>query len=285
MDDGSSAVNIEEEPPIECRPFVKWAGGKRQLISELRARLPWNYKKYFEPFIGGGALLFSLQPTSGCIWDISEELINVFNVVKNELEPLIKELKQHVYEKDYYYRIRAVDRSDDYKSWSSVQRAARFIYLNKSCYNGLYRVSSKGYFNVPFGKYTNPTILDEDNLRACNTVLQPIDIRVGGFEEVEEIATSEDLVYFDPPYVPLNETSNFTAYTAGGFDSGMQQKLFELCCRLDERKVKFMLSNSSSQIVKDLYAKFRVETVYAQRAVNSKASKRGPIAEVIIRNY
>lgn len=280
----NTAVKLSP-PRSRARPFIKWVGGKGQLMEELHSRLPWKYKRYFEPFVGGGALLFSLQPEEAFIFDTSPELINTYRVIKNSVEQLIEELKPHIYDRDYYYKLRDIDRSEEFKSWSPVARAARFIYLNKTCFNGLYRVNSKGEFNVPFGRYNNPTILDADNLRACNEVLQKVEIHLNSFEEIEESLQDEDFVYFDPPYSPVSDTSNFTSYTATGFDLGMQRRLYDLCCRLDKRGIAFMLSNSAAPFVKELYSKFRVETVFAPRAVNSKADRRGMIPEVIVRNY
>jgi DNA adenine methylase len=283
VDDSSSAS--DKRAFVPCRPFVKWAGGKQQLLTELIRRAPDGYRRYYEPFVGGGALLFALQPRQAGIIDVKEELINAHRVVKEDVESLIKSLKRHVYEESYYYDMRGADREPAYASWDPVRRASRLMYLNKTCYNGLYRVNSKGFFNVPFGRYTNPTIVDAENLRACHSVLQPVDIRAGNFEQIEDEISSKDFVYFDPPYVPLNATSYFTAYSAGGFDAGCQRALYDLCCRLDKRGVRFMLSNSASAAVKKLYKKFRQETVSALRAVNSKAQLRGKIEEIIVRNY
>lgn len=270
---------------INCRPFVKWVGGKSQLLPELLSRIPSDVTRYFEPFVGGGALLFAYQPHKACISDINPELINAYTVVKNEVGALIKDLKKHMYEKEYFYKVRDADRSPGYKRWSPVKRASRLIFLNKTCFNGLYRVNSKGHFNTPFGRYTNPTILDAENLRACSDVLQNVSIQQACFDSFEDSIEASDFVYFDPPYVPLSTTAYFTSYSSNGFDLKMQQELFELCCRLDKRGVRFMLSNSSAPFVTKLYKGFRVEFVSANRAINSKAEKRGAIQEVIVTNY
>ena len=270
---------------LPCRPFVKWAGGKSQLLAELLARVPHDFSKYYEPFVGGGALLFALQPKQASIMDINADLINAYCAIKQNVEELIRNLKKHKYERTYYYRLRGVDREPEFKNWGAIQRAGRFIYLNKTCYNGLYRVNSKGFFNVPFGRYLNPKIVDPNNMRACRTALQGVEIRQGDFYEIEEEITSSDFVYFDPPYVPLSATSCFTAYSAGGFDIKMQKELAALCARLDRRGVRFLLSNSAARLVRDLYQKFKIETVTANRAVNSKADRRGKIEELIVRNY
>lgn len=269
----------------KCRPFLKWVGGKSQLLPDLMRRIPSDAKRYFEPFIGGGALLFACRPKKAYISDINPELINAYQVVKNDVEALIKNLSKHTYEKTYYYEIRNADRFPSFKRWSQVRRASRLIFLNKTCFNGLYRVNSKGHFNTPFGRYSDPAILDAENLRACSRVLQSVSIQLAGFDFFEDSADKGDFVYFDPPYAPLSATSYFTSYSSAGFDAKMQCALFELCCRLDKRGVRFMLSNSSAPFVKALYKRFKIERVPAIRAINSKAEKRGAVQEVIVTNY
>lgn len=270
---------------LKAKPFVKWVGGKTQLLPDLISRMPTNFSKYFEPFIGGGALFFHLQPEQSTLIDINEELTNVYRVIKYKTDELIADLKQHVYEKDYYYQIRNVDRTSEYKSWSDVRRASRLIYLNKCCFNGLYRVNSKGEFNTPMGKYKNPKILDETNLRACSQALQKAEIINGSFIEVEKKVSSDDFVYFDPPYAPLNATSNFTGYSKKGFDEQMQLNLRDLCDRLNSKGVRFMVSNSNAPLILDLYQNYKIELVYATRAINSKANRRNKILEVLVTNY
>lgn len=264
---------------------MKWVGGKTQLLPELIKRVPPEINNYYEPFLGGGALFFKLLPKKACLLDINADLINLYQVIRDDLEELIADLRHHVYEKEYYYKMRGIDRTPQYLSLTDIQRASRFIYLNKTCYNGLYRVNSKGEFNVPFGRYTDPTILDENNLRACHHALQKTSIQTANFYAILETIRLNDFVYFDPPYVPLNTTSNFTGYTKSGFDKQMQYSLFELCCSLDQKDIRFMMSNSSAPLVLDLYSQFNVEFVYANRALNSDAAKRGKITEVIITNY
>jgi len=270
---------------VLCRPFVKWAGGKSQLLEELLGRIPRGFVTYYEPFLGGGALLFALQPKKAVALDINAELINAYCVIKEDVEALIRSLRRHVYKKEYYYKIREADRRAEYKDWTPLERASRLIYLNKTCYNGLYRVNAKGFFNVPFGRYVNPTIVDAANLRACHAVLQQVDIRQGSFEQIEDEVTGDDFIYFDPPYVPISSTAYFTGYSSQGFDLKMHERLAALCRRLDKRSVRFMLSNSAAPLAKDLYRKFRIETVTAARALNSKGTRRGKIEEVIVRNY
>ena len=270
---------------IECRPFLKWAGGKTQLLPELIKRVPPSYNRYLEPFLGGGALYFALQPKTAYLADYNPELINCFEVVRSNLADLKEELKKYRYDKEMYYEVRELDRKADYASTSPIARAARFIYLNKTCFNGLYRVNSKGHFNVPFGAYKDPTILDAPNLTACSNALQSAILKTGSFEDIAEIAEKDDFVYFDPPYAPVSETADFTQYVSGGFDASSQELLLLTCLKLHQKGVKWMLSNSNTNIIQELYRGFKVETVEAGRAINSKAEKRGPILELIIRNY
>jgi DNA adenine methylase len=285
MKDTAPPLEREHRETSLPRPFLKWAGGKGQLISELLARLPQRYGRYFEPFLGGGALFFALQPAQGVLLDVNPELVNVYRVVRDELTALLSSLSGHVYDESYFYRMRAADRSADFATWSPVEKASRFIYLNKTCYNGLYRVNSKGMFNVPFGYYRNPTICDVSNLTACSTALHDTTIDCGDFRQVEELATAGDFVYFDPPYAPLTATSSFTSYAREGFGQDEQASLRDLCERLDAKGVRWMVSNSSAPVVFDLYKRYRIERVPATRAINSKGGKRGKVDEVIVRNY
>jgi len=283
------ALKIDSAPAasakIGCKPFLKWVGGKGQLLPELCSRLPTDFNRYFEPFVGGGAMFFALQPQNAHISDINAELINCYQVVKTDVEALIRSLKKHRYDKNYFYKIRNIDRHSSFSRLSAVERASRLIFLNKSCYNGLFRVNSKGEFNTPFGSYKNPKILDAANLRACSEALQSVSIQVAKFDQLQNQISAGDFVYFDPPYVPLNSTSYFTSYSQAGFDLSMQRELYELCVKLDKRGVKFMLSNSSAGFIKKLYKPFRVSLVSASRAINSVGSKRGLVKEVIVTNY
>jgi DNA adenine methylase len=268
------------------KPFLKWVGGKSQLLPEIQKRLPGKYEQYFEPFVGGGALFFSLQPQKAILVDINSELINTYRTIRDHVDELIIDLKHHIYDKDYYYSIRNVDRDLEYENWSNIQKASRFIYLNKTCYNALYRVNSKQQFNTPFGRYKNPTILDAENLRACSKILQNnVEVITGDFGITESMITSKDFVYFDPPYVPLTQTANFTSYSKKGFDETMQRELCSLCHRLNSRGVRFMLSNSSAPLVLELYKPFNLEFVQALRSINSQGNKRGKILEVLVTNY
>lgn len=276
---------------IKARPFVKWVGGKRQLLDDLVQRLPKTFSGYFEPFVGGGALFWHLhdadvaRSSQPCIGDFNEELINTYQVIKEKPSALIDHLKQFVNTKESYYEVRAWDRSPSYAQRSPVQKAARFIYLNKTGFNGLYRVNKNNQNNVPFGRYKNPNIVDQENILACSKILQHTDIYQGDFETISKKVSEGDFVYLDPPYVPLNATSNFTGYTSGGFDSGMQKRLKRFCDFLDAQGVKFMLSNSSAPMVYELYSDYQVDEVFAGRAINATASGRGKIVELIVRNY
>lgn len=267
------------------RPFLKWAGGKRQLLSELVARVPDSYATYYEPFVGGGALFFRLQPQKAYLSDLNPELINAYQVVKCDVDKLIRQLKRHPYDEEYFYEIRNVDRTKAFDRWSSVRRAGRLIYLNKTCFNGLYRVNSKGHFNAPFGRYVSPLICDPDNLKACSAALKKARLEVASYAAIEKIIRPNDFVYFDPPYAPINGTSYFTDYSKEGFDTRMQTELRDLCVRLDRRGIKFMVSNSDVGLINDLYNGFKIEKVFASRAINSNGAKRGKITELIIRNY
>ncbi len=270
---------------VVCTPFLKWPGGKRQLLRELLKHLPKGYNRFFEPFVGGGALFFRVKPEYGYISDINPDLINLYEVVQNNVEGLIISLEQHKNTEKYFYELRNADRREDYKYWSKVEKASRLLYLNKTCFNGLYRMNSDGHFNVPFGFYKNPNIIDEQNLMACSTLLKKTEISLASFEAVKKKARKGDLVYFDPPYVPLNKTSSFTKYYKDDFDLDAQFALRELCDSLSSKGVLFMLSNSYTETVKDLYKNYNVKIVKANRAINCKGDGRGKINELIITNY
>lgn len=276
---------------IQPKPFVKWVGGKRQLLDELVQRLPETITGYFEPFIGGGALFWHLhQNSSGlnyrpCIGDFNEELINVYRVIKERPQELINQLGRFINTEDFYYQVRAWDRCASYKQRSPVEKAARFIYLNKTGFNGLYRVNRKNQYNVPFGRYINPNIVDEGTILACSHVLQHTEIYVGDFEEILPRVAAGDFVYLDPPYVPINTTSSFTNYTSEGFDAQMQQRLKAFCDELSEKGVRFMLSNSSAPFVYELYSAYMIDEVFASRAINADGAGRGKVVELIVRNY
>lgn len=267
-------------------PILKWAGGKRQLLEQIDNYLPEDFNKYIEPFVGGGALFFYLLPNEAILIDNNEELINCYRVIQNNIGELINSLKKHKNKKEYYYKIRGIDRiPEEFKKLSAVERASRAMFLNRCCFNGLYRVNKKGEFNVPFGSYKNPKFCDEVNLLAVNKVLKKADVINDDFERCLDFAKENDFVYFDPPYQPISNTSNFTSYTKEDFDKEDQIRLFKVYEELDNRGCKVMLSNSYSNSILKLYKKYKLFIVFAKRKINSDASGRGQIKEVLIINY
>lgn len=271
------------------QPFVKWVGGKRQLITKIDELAPrkGSYARYYEPFLGGGAVLFNTQPNRATVNDFNEELINVYLTIKNNVDELILDLQNHENNEGYFYEMREQDRKESYKEWSNIRKASRFIYLNKTCYNGLYRVNSQGFFNSPFGKYKNPNIVNEFVLKHVSNYLNKNDIKFisGDYEKSLKGIRKNSFVYFDPPYAPVSQTSNFTGYTLGGFNEDEQIRLKKVCDKLDEKGVKFLLSNSNVPLITELYKDYEINVVDAKRSINSDADKRGSVEEVLIRNY
>lgn len=270
------------------KPFLKWAGGKRQLLQEILPKFPAEYDCYYEPFVGAGAVLFGVMPKKAVINDFNKDLITTYQVIKDEPELLIGLLKKHqeLHSPEYFYSIRELDRNrEEYEKTSSAEKAARTIYLNRTCFNGLYRVNSRGYFNVPYGKYKNPQIADEDTLRAVSTYFNTneISIMCGDFADSVKSATPNDFVYFDPPY--YTDTNLFTAYQAGGFGEEEQIRLRDLFADFASKGIKCLLSNSDTAFIRDIYKDFQVETVYAKRMINSKSEGRGKITEVLVKNW
>jgi len=267
--------------------FIKWAGGKRQLLEQFKPLFPKKIERYFEVFVGGGAVLFYIiqhyKPKYVFISDINEELINTYEVIKNDVENLIKELKKlkQLHNKKVYYEIRA----EDPKLLSSLTRASRFIYLNKTCFNGLYRVNSKGGFNVPIGSYKNPSIVMEKELREISKLLKDVEIKVMSFENITKLAKRDDFIYFDPPYYPLKKGKSFTTYTKGNFLEEEQKQLAEVFKKLDEKGCKVMLSNSNTKFIKELYKDYKIKKVKANRMINCDGKGRGKIKEVVVTNY
>lgn len=243
--------------------------------------LPNELTSYHEPFLGGGALFFRLQPGLARLSDLNEELICVYQSVRDNTEELIAALKRHRYEKTHYYRVRATDP----KQLSTVERAARTIYLNRTCFNGLYRVNRRGHFNVPFGRYTNPSFCQEAKLQAAHDVLQGVRVEHGDYREVLDEAKPGSFVYFDPPYHPISKTANFAAYTKDGFNEDCQAELADVFAELDRKGVQCMLSNSNTPFINGLFKKFKIETVLAPRAIARTTEGRKPVLEVIVRNY
>jgi DNA adenine methylase len=280
---------INEKP----KPFVKWVGGKRQLLKQFRDNgyYPPEFfdpskNTYFEPFVGGGAVFFDLLPEKAVLSDLNNELVTTYNVIKNDVEELIKSLKKHKNEKEYFLKIR----SQKVEKLSDVQIASRFIYLNRTCFNGMYRVNSKNEFNVPFGDQKNPLICDEINLRKVSLILQKVSISQSDYKGVLKKAKKGDFIYFDPPYYPVSKTASFTSYTANAFLEKEQIELRDTFVELHKRGCFVMLSNSDTKFIRDIYSeikdkKIKINTVYAGRAINSKGSGRGKITEVLITNY
>lgn len=266
--------------------LVKWAGGKKQLLPQFKSYFPKPINKYFDPFVGGGAVAFYIlkyyKPKEALISDSNEELINVYKAVKNNVEELIRLLKDYKnkHSKEFYYKMRAINPN----SLTDLERAGRFIYLNKTCFNGLYRVNSKGEFNVPIGSYKNPAICQEKDLREISKLLKNVEIEAKQFYKIEKDVEAGDFVYFDPPYYPLKKDS-FTTYTKESFLDNEQIQLADLYKKLDKKGAKLMLSNSDADFIKNLYKNYVIKKVRASRMINCDAKGRGKINEVVITNY
>jgi len=285
-----SADSIIKSKP---KPFVKWVGGKRQLLKQFKdldlyppKGFDVNKGRYFEPFVGGGAVFFDLLPKQAFLSDLNKDLVITYNVIKNNLHELIRSLKKHIYDKDYFFKIRALET----KNLTDVEIASRFIYLNRTCFNGMYRVNSKGKFNVPFGRYTNPVICDEDNLRKVSESLKNVSIKYQDYKEVLNQAKSGDFIYFDPPYYPVNKTSSFTSYTSENFLEKEQIELRDTFVELHKKGCFVMLSNSDTEFVNKIYSetnikKIKIAKIQAGRMINSKSERRGKVSEVLITNY
>jgi DNA adenine methylase len=269
-------------PPVIPRPFLKWAGGKGRLIQQYIHYFPNEFKTYYEPFLGGGAIFFYLLPNRAVLTDINPALVNVYRCIRDDVEAVIALLSQYQqrHSKDHYYQIRSNPGS------TQIEKAAQLIYLNKTCFNGLYRENSKGEFNVPFGQYKNPRVCHPDLLRSAAIVLQSADIRVQSFEAILDHAkTAHDFVYFDPPYHPISSTSDFTSYSRHRFDQDNQRQLRDTFLELAQRGVKVMLSNSDCAFVRELYQDFYIHPIEATRAINCNARRRGKIMEVLVTSY
>jgi len=271
------------------QPVLKWAGGKRQLLTEITARFPESHERYHEPFFGGGAVFFDVAPDEGSINDINRRLVNLYRVVQSQPERLVEENRTHEHSDDYYYdardefnRLHAID---DKTEDERVREASLFIYLNRTCFNGLYRENQDGEFNVPVGNYANPDWVQAERVRAVSEALQDTAIHNEDFEYVRKAASAGDLVYFDPPYQPVSTTADFNDYHAEGFDRDDQRRLRDLAVDLNEAGVRVVLSNSPpvAELYED-YDSFDVEIVQATRAINSDGDGRGEVAEVIITN-
>ena len=277
---------------VTPKPFVKWAGGKRQLIPIINQNLPDSFGTYYEPFLGGGALLFHILTDKNgqkcSISDLNSDLVLAYTTIRDRIDSLIASLKNHEknYQKNsesYYYSIR------ESNPRSAIEKTSRLIFLNRTCFNGLYRVNSKGKFNVPLGKYSNPNIVNEENLRAVSHILQSsrISIKCRDFEAVLRDAKKGDLIYFDPPYQPVSATANFTSYTNKDFTYDDLTRLAELCLKLDSRGCNVFLSNSDSKEVAEVFAKntWKITRIEANRSINSNSKKRTGHFELLIKNY
>lgn len=278
----TSQPTVTSPPQTAPKPFLKWAGGKSRLIPQYTTYFPANYQTYYEPFLGGGAIFFYLQPNQAFLSDINRQLINAYQCVRNHTEELISRLEKHQqhHNQSYYYQMRSQ------KFSNSLDQAARLIYLNKTCFNGLYRENRHGQFNVPMGKYKNPRICSRELLITAAKTLQSATLKVQSFEAIVNQANSPaDFVYFDPPYHPLSPTSNFTSYSHHKFGVDEQEKLAEIFGILHSRGVKVMLSNSNTELIRYLYKDFNIHPIQAGRAINSNPQNRGKITELLITSY
>ncbi len=279
----ATAAKRARRPAAVPSPIIKWAGGKTKLLGNLTSLMPASYRRYYEPFMGGAALFFHLTPKSAVLNDFNPDLVNMYRCVAWNVEAVIKRLKKHreAHCESYFYAMRN-HWNDRTKRRSEVERAAAFIYLNKTCYNGLWRVNSKGMFNVPVGRYESPQVFDPAILRAASATLQQAELVSGHFADACESAGAGDFVYFDPPYQPVSSTAKFVSYTQNNFDEDNQRELASLARSLAKRNCAVMLSNSDTPFIRKLYKGFRLKKVNVARAINSKASKRGSVAELVI---
>lgn len=275
-------------PAGDPKPFLKWVGGKRQLLKDLHSHLPPAFDSFIEPFAGGAALMWSLSklPLKNIvISDFNSELINAYLVVRDRCPQLIEELSGYENTEEFFYFQRDLDRSSSFKDTCPVKRAARFIFLNKTAFNGLHRVNSKGFFNTPYGRYKNPSILDAALLNSCSLALKKVIILTGDFEEVLSYVEKSSLVYLDPPYVPVSATSSFTSYSTSKADDAFQLRLLGFCQKINNLGAKFILSNSDCSFTRDLYKDFNIHEVKAARSINSVGSARGKISELLVKNF
>ena len=283
---------MRKKQNLILQPILKWAGGKRQLLPQLETFFPNTFTKYYEPFVGGGAVLFHLQPKKAVINDSNKDLIEMYQCIKDHLDELIEKLKYYETKNDSesFYKIRGIDRTEEYKKWTPVERAARLIYLNRTCYNGLFRMNSAGQFNSPYGSYKNPCICNEPVLRAMSKYFNEneIEFRAGDFEDACKDAPKNSFIYLDPPYDQYDEQLNFVGYTKDGFTRDDQKRLKKMCEELIERGCYVIISNSKTPRSLDLYndntkyVTYTINTVSARRNINSNAKKRGEVEEVLI---
>lgn len=272
------------------KPVLKWVGGKRQLLHEIQLYMPKDIKTYYEPFFGGGAVFFAIEPSKAIINDVNKELINVYMQIRDRPKLLIAALKEHqqCHSEEHYYLVRNIDRNDiAYNELQPLDKAARFIYLNKTCYNGLYRVNKSGHFNVPIGRYKKPKICDEETINNIHVLLKKKNIKIFNkdFEILLKNAKAGDFVYMDPPYDPVSTSASFTTYQPSGFTREEQIRLKKVCDDLNSKGVKFIVSNSNTEFISKLYKEYNVIEVLATRNINSNSSKRKAVTEVLIMNY
>jgi len=285
MEDFKNAIDLK----INTKPFLKWVGGKRQLLEKLKEYAPDDFNVYHEPMVGGGALFFELQPEKAVLNDYNKDLIRTYKVIRDDIDELIDYLKEYEsnHNEDFYYQTR--DEYNELKKNNGhkhkVELAAKLMYMNKTCFNGLYRVNQKGEFNVPHGKYKSPNICNEELIRNANEVLQGIELLSGDFEKALDKVEKNDFVYIDPPYDPVSDTADFTSYTNNGFGKESQKRLAETFKELHKRGAKVMLSNSDTKFIRELYKDFNIHIVQAKRYVNCKGNGRGDVNELIITNY
>ncbi|MGN1280877.1 MAG: DNA adenine methylase [Succinivibrio sp.] len=269
------------------KPFVKWVGGKTTSLDKLLELFPEKITTYVEPFVGSGAVFFSLNFDRAIINDSNQELIYAYQTIKENVFELEMYLQTLIYDKSLYEKIRAWDRAKDYQQRSRLERAARLIYLMKTCYNGLYRVSKKNYFNTPMGNYKDPTICDTETLNACSSYLnqRQVDIHCADYASLADIIPDDAFVYLDPPYFPVSKTANFTSYQSGQFADTEQYRLYEFCLLLHKRGIRFVLSNSDVPEARELYKDFNIETIEVPRRINSVISRRKGVSEIAVLNY
>ncbi len=280
---------VDKYNPL-AQPFLKWAGGKRQLLPIIKEYIPQKFTQYYEPFVGAGAVLFALQPKKSVINDTNSELINCYCVIRDNPEELLQLCQQHRENnsKEYYYCLRGQDRQNDFKDKSPTERAARIIYLNKTCFNGLFRVNSRGQFNVPYGNYSNPIIAEPGVIKSVSAYLNQRNVRItaGDFAQAVTTARKGAFIYFDPPYHPISDTSSFTGYSVNGFAEAEQIRLKQVCDKLSQRGCQVLISNSSAAFIQELYGdrNYEIVEVKASRAINAVGSKRSRIKELLIHN-
>lgn len=268
-------------------PIVKWAGGKRRLLNKIMPFIPPDITTYYEPFLGGASVLLAVQPHSAIVNDLNKDLITLYRIIKTDVENLIEHLRQHRNTPEYFYAIRSLDRTPaQYESMTDLERASRMLYLNKTCFNGLFRVNSSGQFNVPFGHYKNPNIVDEKALRDMHRYFNEsiIEFQNNDFKKILlNIDDPNAFVYIDPPYDPITKTASFTAYQKQGFDKTDQIRLKECCDILTRKNIRFIASNAATDFISELYAGYNIITIDARRSINTNSAKNAN--EVIIKNF